>query len=133
MKNYYLYFAWVIALTGFVFSIYYGEILQLEPCRLCWYQRIALFPLALILGLAVYQDDRGIFRYAFPLALFGGIVAFYQALSVHFPVFQEALECGKECAKPIFILFGQITFPDLSFAAFFLIILLLIASRNPKS
>jgi disulfide bond formation protein DsbB len=121
MKKYFLYFAWVISLIAFIFSFYYGEIFHLDPCRLCWYQRIALFPLTFILGVAIYQNDREVFRYAFPLALFGTFVAFYQALSIHFPFLQQALECGKECAKPIFVLWGWITFPDLSFIAFLLI------------
>lgn len=130
MKKYSLYFAWVIALIGFIFSVYYGEILHIEPCRLCWYQRIALFPLALILGIAIYREDRAVFIYAIPLSIFGGIVALYQSLSIHFPILQGALECGKECVKPIFILWGVITFPDLSFAAFLLISWLLFSSRS---
>lgn len=130
MRRYSLYFAWAIALVGFVFSVYYGELLQIEPCRLCWYQRISLFPLALILGIAAYRDDDGIFRYALPLAFFGLIVALYQALSIHFPVLQGAFECGKECSKPIFMLFSWFTFPDLSAVGFVLIVFLIFLSRR---
>jgi disulfide bond formation protein DsbB len=130
MRKYGLYFAWAIALVGFIFSFYYGELLHIEPCRLCWYQRIALFPLALILGIAAYRDDKGIFRYATPLAFFGLIVALYQALSIHFPVLQGAFECGKECAKPIFILFGWLTFPDLSVIGFSLILVFVFLGRK---
>ena len=130
IRKYSLYFAWAIALIGFIFSFYYGELLQIEPCRLCWYQRIALFPLALILGIAAYRDDRAIFRYAFPLAFFGFLVALYQLLSIYFPVLQGAFECGKECAKPIFMFFGWLTFPNLSAVGFFLIFILLGLSRK---
>lgn len=130
MKKYSLYFAWVIALAGSIFSLYYGEILHIEPCRLCWYQRVALFPLAFMLGVAIYREDRAVFFYALPLSLFGGLIALYQALSIHFPFLQGTLECGKECAKPIFILWGGITFPDLSFIAFLLISTLLFYSRK---
>ena len=130
MKKYLLYFAWVIALIGCIVSFYYGELLQIETCRLCWYQRMALFPLAFILGIGFYRDDRTIFIYALPLICFGALVAFYQALSIHIPLFQRALECGKECAKPIFILFGWITFPDLSFVGFILIFLMSFFARD---
>jgi len=130
MRRYSLYLAWVIALAGFILSLYYGELLGIEPCRLCWYQRMALFPLALILGIAVYRDDHNIFVYALPLAGFGLIVALYQALSIRFPIFQAAFECGKECAKPIFMLFGSVTFPDLSVLGFALILSLVFSTRK---
>lgn len=128
MKNP-LYVCWLIALIGCGASLYYGEILMIEPCRMCWYQRMALFPLALILGIATYRNDLGVVRYALPLAAFGFVMALIQAIGIHFPSFQM---CGKECAKPIFSIFGFLTFPDLSAFGFVLIgVLLLNASyRN---
>jgi len=113
MKNF-LYWCWVVALLGCGASLYYGEILMIEPCRMCWYQRMALFPLALILGIAAYRNDRSAVRYAIPLAVFGFAAAAVQAVGIHFPSFQL---CGKECAKPIFTLLG-LTFPDLSALGF---------------
>lgn len=130
MRKYAFYFAWLIALIGFVCSVYYGELLQIEPCRLCWYQRIALFPIALILGIALYWDDRAVFRYVIPLAFFGGLVALYQVLSIRFSVLQKTFECGKECAKPIFTLFGWFSMPDFSLLGFALILGLLFWGRK---
>ena len=117
MKNP-LYLCWVIVLFGCAVSLYYGEILMIDPCRMCWYQRMALFPLAVILGVGCYKNDRSVVRYALPICFFGMIVALLQAIGIHFPHFQI---CGKECAKPIFSLFGWITFPDLSAVGFALI------------
>lgn len=114
MKNL-LYWCWLVVLIGCAVSIYYGEILMIEPCRMCWYQRLALFPLALILGIGIYTNDRSVVRYALPLSAFGLIVALAQAIGIHFP---SLLVCGKECAKPIFSIFGWITFPDLSAIGF---------------
>ena len=118
MKNHFLYGSWLLVLLGCGVSLYYGEILMIEPCRLCWYQRMALFPMALILGIATYRNDRTVVRYAIPLCAFGLIIALFQAIGIHFPSFQI---CGKECAKPIFSFFGWISFPDLSAVGFALI------------
>lgn len=52
-----LYSAWVISLFGLFLSLFVGEILEVEPCNLCWYQRIALFPLTILLGIAAYKQD----------------------------------------------------------------------------
>jgi disulfide bond formation protein DsbB len=124
-----IYVCWLIVLIGCAVSLYYGEILMIEPCRMCWYQRMALFPLALILGIGIYRNDRTSILYAIPLCVFGLIIALIQALGIHFPSFQI---CEKECAKPIFSLFGWITFPDLSAAGFALISALLITQFVKK-
>ena len=52
-----LYLAWLIALTATVGALFIGEVMGRTPCVLCWYQRIAMFPLALILGLAFWFWD----------------------------------------------------------------------------
>lgn len=110
-----LYFAWVIALAALLVSFYYGEILGLEPCRLCWYQRLAIFPLALFLGIAAYKNDQKLALYAMPLALFGAFVAGYQSLSEFFPALHSAKLCGSgHCTE-------QGILPMLSFAGFALI------------
>ena len=127
MKNP-LYLSWLVILLGCAISFYYGEILMIEPCRMCWYQRLALFPLALILGIGIYRNDRSVIRYAIPLCGFGLMIALLQALGVHFPLFQI---CGKECGEPIFSLFGWLTFPDLSAAGFALAgAMLIVFSRS---
>lgn len=94
MKGYALYFAWVVALSGFFLSLFFGEVLNIEPCRLCWYQRIGIFPLALFLGIATYKNDRKIAIYCLPLVAFGGLFALYQSLSHFFPFLQSAALCG---------------------------------------
>lgn len=129
--RYLLYSAWLIALAGCAVSFYYGEILWIEPCRLCWYQRMALFPLALILGIAIYRNESVPLRYVWPFIVLGGIAAFSQALAIHVPAAQ--LFCGQECIEPIFSLFNAITFPDLSAAGFLAIAILLYMDRKAKA
>lgn len=78
MKEYALYIAWLITLIGVGVSLAASELLFLPPCPLCWVQRCSLYPLALILGIAAYRDDRQIYIYTLPLALIGAGFAFYQ-------------------------------------------------------
>ena len=95
MKNYSLYFAWLISLVAVLGSLYYSEVLHFEPCRLCWYQRIAMFPLAIFLGVAFYQNDQKLARNCLPLIVIGACFAFYQSFIQLFPSFQIAALCGE--------------------------------------
>ena len=127
-----LYLAWALALGGFCISVFFGEILQHEPCPLCWYQRIALFPLAIILGIAAYRNDRGIVSYTLPLAILGGMTALFQILQIHFPILQETGICslGESCSETVFTLFGFLDLPTLSAIGFILIAALLWIARK---
>jgi len=132
MKQYALYLAWTVSLIGLILSLYYGEIVQIEPCRLCWYQRIALFPLVLILGVAAYKNDRKVVIYAMPLAVIGGLFAVYQMLGQWFPILLNSSVCGhdKECGVAVFSLFGFIHFPMLSSLGFALIATFLLLAQK---
>ncbi|HEX6475125.1 MAG TPA: disulfide bond formation protein B, partial [Candidatus Limnocylindria bacterium] len=70
-----LWLAFAVAFTATAGSLFFSEVAHLVPCTLCWYQRIAMYPLALILGIAAWRGDWGIRRYAAPLAAIGAIVA----------------------------------------------------------
>lgn len=128
IRKYALYFAWLISLIGLLISIYYGEVLNLEPCRLCWYQRIGLFPLALFLGIACYKGNRNLALYTLPLIAFGGIFAFYQTLIQIFPKLHSPALCGSSthCTLPAIP-------PFYSLLAFILIAFFIILSeKNQK-
>ncbi|GMA16644.1 disulfide bond formation protein B [Deinococcus metallilatus] len=75
-----LYLAWVVALLATLGSLYFSEVRGFKPCILCWYQRVMMYPLAVILGIAALGGDLGIRRYALPLAAIGWLVALYQNL-----------------------------------------------------
>ncbi|HEY4255192.1 MAG TPA: disulfide bond formation protein B [Chlamydiales bacterium] len=132
--RYALYFAWLISLVGLLLSLYFGEVLKWEMCRLCWYQRIALFPLALLLGIAAYKGDRHIAPYALVLCAAGGLVALYQVLEQRFPILRTSAICGytHDCSRTLFELFGFLTFPMISATGFFLIGTLLCLTLHPK-
>lgn len=122
-----LYFAWVFAVFSLLGSLYYSEIRHLQPCHLCWYQRISVYPLAIILGMAAYRQDRQISFYAWPLIGIGSLFAFYHILEQKIPEFSPVNLCGAgpDCKKDVLNYFGFLTMPMLSllnflFIAFFL-------------
>ncbi len=84
-----LYGAFAIALLATLGSLYYSEILHLPPCVLCWYQRIAMYPLVLILGYAIYKRNRDMVWPAIVLTVIGWLVAIYHNL-LYFNILPEA-------------------------------------------
>lgn len=75
-----LYLAWVVALIATIGSLYFSEIRGFRPCVLCWYQRIMMYPLAIILGVAALRGDLGVRAYGLALAGIGFLTALYQNL-----------------------------------------------------
>jgi disulfide bond formation protein DsbB len=129
IRKYGLYLAWLIATFGILFSLYFSDIKNMEPCHLCWYQRIALFPLFIILGVAAYRGFLGICSYVFPQVFFGFLFALYQITIQEIPGWNPIDMCGggPSCQERILIGLGPITIPMLSAAGFLFIGILLIS------
>lgn len=127
LKKYGLYFTWLIAALGMLASLYFSEIRHLEPCHLCWYQRIALFPLFFILGIAAYKGFLGIALYVLPQTIVGFLMALYQVIIQEFRGWNPIEMCGAgpSCSEKISIGLGPITIPMLSALGFLAISLLL--------
>ncbi len=122
-----LFMAWLVALAATAGALFIGEVMLRVPCQLCWYQRILMFPLALILGMACFSEDRRGAVYALPLALGGAAMAGYHTLLVAGLIPKAWLPCsaGVSCAdQPLDILNG-LQIPWLSLIAFVAISLLL--------
>ena len=76
-----LYPAWIIALVATVGSLFFSEVMQLPPCVLCWYQRIAMYPLVIIIGIGIItRDGSRMKNYALPLCLIGLAISIYHNL-----------------------------------------------------
>ncbi|SCA56677.1 putative disulfide formation protein [Candidatus Terasakiella magnetica] len=113
--------SWVIALMATLSALFIGEVLGKTPCLLCWYQRIAMFPLALILGVASYTGDLAGRKYALPLIIIGTLIAAWHSLVFAGIVPAEAQPCsqaGPSCSGEGQILFGILPLPYLSLLTF---------------
>lgn len=119
--------AWLVALAATAGALFIGEVMLMVPCQLCWYQRIFMFPLALILGMACFSEDRRGAVYALPLALGGTAMAGYHTLLVAGLIPKAWLPCsaGVSCADQRLEILNGIQIPWLSLAAFAAISLLL--------
>lgn len=78
-------FAWVVALVATLGSLYYSEVRLFLPCELCWYQRIFMYPQAVLLGLALWRQDLAVWPYALTLSLIGGGFSTLHLLEQRFP------------------------------------------------
>src|SRR4030065_1891209 len=74
--------AWLVASVSTLGALFFGEVMQLQPCVLCWYQRIFMFPMVLILPIGLFPFDRNVVRYALPLAGIGCLSAVSHLLLV---------------------------------------------------
>ncbi len=114
------YFAWGIALISTVGSLALSEIFQMTPCVLCWYQRILMYPLVVIVGVGVLRRDRNWVHYALPMAVGGTLVAFYQSLLQWGILPETVAPCNiyVSCVTRQIDWLGFITIPFMSFLAF---------------
>jgi disulfide bond formation protein DsbB len=124
--------AWVVALLATVGSLFFSEVMGLPPCALCWYQRIAVYPLVLIIGTGIVLRDARVRAYALPLALAGLAVSIYHNL-LYYNIIPETLTpCseGASCTERQVEWFGFITIPLMGLASFVGIVLCLIFYRT---
>jgi disulfide bond formation protein DsbB len=119
--------AWGFALVATAGSLFFSEVSDFIPCRLCWFQRIGMYPLAAILLIAaIRRDYRGAALYGLPLATFGTIVASYHIYIENHPEAETAAcKIGAPCATKWIDKLGYITIPTLALTAFLAIIVLL--------
>src|SRR5579864_5425272 len=75
-----LYIAWVQSLLAMLGSLYFSEIKKFPPCILCWYQRILMYPLVLIIAVGILRKDKNLPHYVLPLSAIGTIIAVYHNL-----------------------------------------------------
>lgn len=124
--------AWLIALAATLGALFFSEVMGLVPCELCWYQRIFMFPLVFILAVGLATSDVRLFVYALPMVVAGWFAAFYHNL-LYLGVIPPALQpCGQgpSCAEVNLNLFGFISIPLLSLAAFTAIAALLLVKKG---
>ena len=122
LRVYGLYLAWVVAVVATLGSLYFSEVMGFIPCELCWWQRIFMYPQAIVLGLASYRDDRRVIPYVLPLSVIGGSISAFHYLQEKLPGLRLPV-CGTDasCFTPWINWFGFVTIPFLALTAFVLI------------
>ncbi len=127
--------AWLVAAMSTASALFLSEVMEYTPCLLCWYQRIFMFPLVLVLAIGLFPFDARVVRYALPLAIGGWLVGVYHVLLMVGYIPKSAVPCaqGVPCAQAQVTWFGFVTIPLLSVAAFSLITVFLLVLRNRSS
>ena len=116
------YLALVTALTAMLGSLYYSEIVGFIPCTLCWYQRILMYPLNLILLVGILEQDRGVFDYVLPLSVLGiGFSTYHYLIQLGVIAHSPACQVGIPCGLRYVNYFGFVTIPLMALAAFLII------------
>lgn len=129
--------AFALAFIGSALTLVYSDILGFEPCPLCWWQRIFLYPQVILLGMALWRESylRTAVDFSIVMSVIGAGIAVYHHLLQMMPA--GTLPCpatGPSCAQITFLEFGYITYPMMALALFgLLIVLMLYVRSSPQS
>ena len=130
-----IFICWLIAMAALFGSLFFSEVMGLKPCVLCWWQRIFIYPLAVLFLVGLFPQDHkdcSVVRYTLPLAVIGLGFAIYHYL-VYSGFIPESLQpCSEDlsCAEINLELMGFVTIPMLSIFAYSAIIVLLLIYRK---
>ena len=132
LKKNSFWFAFFFALVAMTASLFYSEIVGFEPCKLCWYQRIFMYPQVLILLLAAIKKDGNIFIYSMSLSIVGALIALDHSIlqltgSSILPC--SAIGQSVSCSKVYVLEYGYITIPMMALTSFLLIIVSLLFGK----
>lgn len=120
-----LHFALIVSLVATLGSLFYSEIAKYDPCKLCWFQRIFMYPQVFLLSLGILKKDKNITDYSILLSVIGGLIAVYHyylqrgGASI-FPC--SAVGYSVSCSQNFVMEYGYITIPMMSLTAFLLMI-----------
>ncbi len=130
----FVYLAWIVSIAGFLGSLIYSNVVLVPICDLCWYQRIAMYPLILIYLVGIISKDKRCVIYATPLALIGLFIALYQVFLQAGVVPSVLFGCktGVSCADVTFRLFNVFTIPQQAAAGFGTVVLLNLLAFKSK-
>jgi disulfide bond formation protein DsbB len=127
------YLAWIISLLAMAGSLFFSEVMDLPPCILCWYQRIGMYPLVIIIGVGIVLRDRRMKSYALPICLAGLAISIYHNLLYYGLIPESITPCaeGISCTSRQIEWFGFITIPLMALTSFVVVASCLLLHR-PK-
>lgn len=134
LKKNNLWFAWIVSIIAMIGSLTFSEVIGFEPCKWCWYQRIFMYPLVLLLGIAAWKRDYHIVKYVMPMSMLGLFIGtiHYLEQKIGWTQYVFAKGCNSlvPCSGEYINWLGFITIPFLSLTAFTLITFLLSINKN---
>jgi len=118
---------WLVATSATLGSLFFSEIMEIQPCVLCWYQRIFMYPLVVIFLVGMFPLDRNVAHYSLPISVIGWGFAVYHYLLYGGYIPEGLQPCGQgvSCTEIKLELFGFITIPMLSILTYTMLIVLL--------
>ncbi len=123
-----LWIAFLVAAVSTAGSLYFSEVADFIPCQLCWFQRIAMYPLAVILLVAAIRKDRSVRWYAGPVAAIGAVISTYHYLVEWNPELEAACGIGPSCSDIWFRELGFVTLAFMALCGFAAILVLIVPS-----
>ena len=130
-QQYGAYMAFVPAVVAMLGSLYFSEVAGFVPCTLCWYQRILMYPLSLIILVGILKRDEYLPQYVLPFAIIGGVVSLYHYM-LQWGVFSKSAACatGVPCSVRYINWGGFVTIPFLALSAFVIITGVMVVTRR---
>ncbi|MCX6721620.1 MAG: disulfide bond formation protein B [Candidatus Staskawiczbacteria bacterium] len=122
--------AFVCACLATAGSLFYSNYAGFEPCPLCWFQRIFMYPQVILLGLALFKKDKNIIDYSLALSIIGVVISIYHNYIVINGLHSTVCTISEPCTINYVLEFGYITIPAMALTAFLLIILLLMSQKT---
>lgn len=121
----------MVAIGATLGSLYFSEIANYTPCKLCWWQRVAMFPLSIVLSIAAVRKDRNIRLYVLPVAILGLCVSVYHYVIEWFPTLEKtACDLDAPCTQVWFRTFGFSSLAFMAGCGFIAIITLLLCPQK---
>jgi disulfide bond formation protein DsbB len=129
-----LWIAFIVSLLATVGSLIYSDVIGYAPCKLCWYQRIFMYPQVILMGIALYRKDAWIKIYGLVLSILGALMALfhYSGQIGLTPLPCSAVGISVSCSERFVMEFNYITIPMMAFSAFILIASVLALSLRKK-
>jgi len=131
-----LFICWLIVSIATLGSLFFSEIMKFPPCDLCWYQRIFIYPLAIIIPIGLFPFDKKVIKFSLPLVIMGWSIALYQNLLYYGIIPKSIKPCsqGVSCTEEYINIFGIFSIPMLSLMAFSIVgVLLMVLMRRVSS
>jgi disulfide bond formation protein DsbB len=128
-------FGFLVSFGGVCVSLFYSDIAGFAPCDLCWWQRVFIYPQAVLFLVALLKKKRGgeessVFQYSAALSVIGVLIAAYHYYGAAFnPSFLSCAASAVSCAKTYFTSFGYVTIPVMSLTGFLLLLAIVISVK----